>query len=434
VPPQFSGPGAAESLAKFTTFNKSPPPPSDLLESAIDRMCERMSPVWNSISRIPLSLNDAVFGSHEIDHLDAKTSPGWPWTTSGYTSKGQVFSDPNAMRFLEDDWHHLNTPYYTPTGWTMNLKDELRPQEKAHKPRAFMGGPVEMVVHGKRLFGRQDAAIAAQPLATPVRVGFVPLKGGMSELHALHSTRRFHWDGDYHNWDGSVPVWLFEACMRVRLRFLNPHDYQRVVNYYRILCFGAMADPFGALIYKDGGMPSGTYTTATDNSIMNALLITMFELQSGADDFVISVYGDDNLVSTDQPLDLTLLQNFLSDLGLDYTSAEKNAPPHFKELIDCTFLKLHFSPTTPIFPWRDPHRVAAIIEWRRSNNCQSTYFSRLNSALVLSYGTPLYHSLRELADSFGHQPELLNNEKIHFLSTGTEEPITFITDNGGYLV
>lgn len=159
----FHGEGAKESLAKFTKQNKTRPP-IGLLNRAIQRVTDEMAPIWQELDPTPLTMDDAIFGSEEVETIPANTSPGWPWT-NWFKSKGEVVNDPDALKAIEEDWEDLNTPDYVPTGWSMNLKDELRPLAKAHKPRAFMGGPIEMVLHGKRLFGRQDAAITGQPMA-----------------------------------------------------------------------------------------------------------------------------------------------------------------------------------------------------------------------------------------------------------------------------
>jgi hypothetical protein len=420
VPPMFHGEGAKESLAKFTKQNKTRPP-IGLLNRAIQRVTDEMAPIWQELDPTPLTMDDAIFGSEEVETIPANTSPGWPWT-NWFKSKGEVVNDPDALKAIEEDWEDLNTPDYVPTGWSMNLKDELRPLAKAHKPRAFMGGPIEMVLHGKRLFGRQDAAITGQPMATPVRVGFTPFHGGMRALWERHIARRYHWDGDYHNWDGSIPPWLLEAAMRVRMHYLQREQWQRVWNYYRSVSFAAMADPYGALLDKFGGMPSGTYTTATDNSLMNLIVLRMYEEYTNSNDFIISVYGDDNLVSTDKELDLSGLREFMLNLGLDYTSAEKDGDPYFKPLTECTFLKMHFSPDESRYPWREWERVYAILEWQKQESAD-VYYSRINSTLLLSWGTTAYLHVRRLADELASrdlraQAMLLTEERVREVVLG----------------
>jgi hypothetical protein len=386
----------------------------------VARVVQAMSTIWSDIDPRPTSLNDAVFGNSETGGLPADTSPGWPWTELGYKTKGDVFTDADAMQYIADDWERLDDDKYEPTGWTMNLKDELRPEAKRDKPRAFMGGPVELIVHAKRLFGRQDDAIGERPMATPVRVGFTQFHGGMRALWRRHVKRKYHWDGDYHNWDGSVPAWLFEACMQVRMSFLPNSQWQRVNNYYRSLVFAAMADPKGNLLPKYCGMPSGTYTTATDNSIMNFILLSMFEIDQGVDDFVISVYGDDNIVSTDHEVDIASLRAFMLELGLDYTSAEKSGPPEFKELLECTFLKMHFSDDPSRFPWREWERVYAILEWLKKDDAE-IYYSCLNAVLTLSYGTTAYENVRKECDrllDLSTNLPLLTDERVRQIVLG----------------
>jgi hypothetical protein len=398
VPPQFVGEGAKESLDKFKHQNHTVPN-QNLLDQAISRVIDKMSRVWSSVNSEPLTFDDALYGNECVDALPADTSPGWPWTDLGYKTKGDVCVSDESREQIERDWDNLDSPDYVPTGWSINLKDELRPVAKAHKPRAFMGGPIEMVIHGKRLFGQQDAAIASHPLSSPVRVGFTPFHGGMRALWRKHCKYSYHWDGDYHNWDGSVPPWLFEACMRVRMRYLSPCVWQRVWNYYRVLCFAAMIDPRSTLFEKFGGMPSGTYTTATDNSIMNAIVLEMFAITQKAE-LEVSVYGDDNLVSTNDNLDIGSIREFMLTLGLDYTSAEKDGPPYFKQLVDCTFLKCQFSHDACRYPWRDWQRIFAVLEWTKSLD-HDIYISRLNSCLLLAYGTTAYEYVRRAANKIG---------------------------------
>lgn len=210
--------------------------------------------------------------------------------------------------------------------------------------------------------------------------------------------------------------------MRVRMHYLQREQWQRVWNYYRSVSFAAMADPYGALLDKFGGMPSGTYTTATDNSLMNLIVLRMYEEYTNSNDFIISVYGDDNLVSTDKELDLSGLREFMLNLGLDYTSAEKDGDPYFKPLTECTFLKMHFSPDESRYPWREWERVYAILEWQKQESAD-VYYSRINSTLLLSWGTTAYLHVRRLADELASrdlraQAMLLTEERVREVVLG----------------
>lgn len=118
-----------------------------------------------SLPRRMLSMHEAVFGAPKYGYaaMDLKASPGYPWTKhkdynpklgkASFISDGTIHPDVvSAVGKLLDDLRHGRKPASL---FADALKDELRPIEKvrAGKTRIIHGGPIEVSIVGRMLFG-----------------------------------------------------------------------------------------------------------------------------------------------------------------------------------------------------------------------------------------------------------------------------------------
>lgn len=435
VPARFTRPG--DSIAKFLHDR------SDVPSFDPEAFAYALEKLWSQyddklrIMRTPMSLEDAVFGTLDIPGLPSDTSPGFPWGNQ-FKKKADAFEDEETWRFLQDDFQRLgDDEFYRSGPWLVNLKDELRKTEKVYRPRAFAGGPLDLIVHGKRLFGQMDADIRDSCWRAPIRVGMTTFHGGMDLLKRIHATRKYHFDGDYSDYDGRRRIWAIVAVAFFRQRYVDPLYHTHLWNYYDCVACEPWVLPNGELRERNGTFPSGLWTCATDNSIWNALELYMAEFScSRTRDWVISVYGDDHVVSTDQvDLDMLQVKNYLERLGESYTSATKDAVPTLSNIQSVQFLKCKFSNTEPCYPWRESPRVFAILEWAHRMD-DETRTQRVNAALLSSCGTTAYEDIRLYAE-MQHQrcPEfpILSDEQVREIvmpGVGEHTPIAVWRPSG----
>jgi hypothetical protein len=120
---------------------------------------------------------------------------------------------------------------------------------------------------------------------------------------------------DTKNFDGSLYAELLWRLAEFRFSFLARRfrtfeNMLRIYNYYDALINTLIILPDGSVIQKSDGMPSGVYTTSSDDTLLNEVLIYFAYLKSGGivdyeffhKHFVAALYGDDNGFSYDHVL------------------------------------------------------------------------------------------------------------------------------------
>jgi hypothetical protein len=245
-----------------------------------------------------------------VDGLDMSTSPGFPWTRKYATKRSMVDEWKDFHQYMEDDWDRLKQDEYVAI-FGNSLKEEIRPQEKidANSIRTFTAGPVEMTVHGNRLFEDMNERFYASHLKTASVVGFTPLKGGWD---LLISKLKKHPNGfalDESQYDSSLRAYLMWACAEFRWHMLCPEDqtednYKRVRIYYRNLVNTLILTSDGVFVIKKGGNPSGSVNTISDNTLILFILLAYgwimlvpedsLNLSSFEDSVALALCGDDN--------------------------------------------------------------------------------------------------------------------------------------------
>lgn len=84
-----------------------------------------------------------------VAEIDRSKSPGYPWTVSGFTTKGQVLDTYEPYLRAAFDGQH------TESFWCIQLKNELRPKEKVEedKTRIFIISDIKHNIQVMRFFG-----------------------------------------------------------------------------------------------------------------------------------------------------------------------------------------------------------------------------------------------------------------------------------------
>jgi len=161
-----------------------------------------------------------------------------------------------------------------------SLKEEVRSADKikSNSIRTFTAGPVEMTVHGNRLFEDMNQKFYDSHLKTASVVGFSPQKGGWNELYLKLKKFNNGFALDESQYDSSLRAYLMWACADFRWRMLRSYDQtddnlSRLKTYYRNLVNTLILTTDGVLVMKKGGNPSGSVNTISDNTLILYILL-----------------------------------------------------------------------------------------------------------------------------------------------------------------
>lgn len=260
-----------------------------------------------------------------VEGVDKTTSPGFPWTRK-YAKKRAMIDDwKDFSQFMVDDWERLRDPLYVAV-FGNSLKEEVRPRVKidANSIRTFTAGPIEMTLHGNRLFEDMNQKFYASHLKSASVVGFSPLKAGWD---ALFRKLKRHPNGfalDESQYDSSLRAYLMWGCAQFRWNMLRPQDQtpenkERLLEYYRNLINTVILTSDGVFVRKTGGNPSGSVNTISDNTLILFMLLAygwimivpdeLCSYEKFDSELALALCGDDNTWT-------------VSDAALPYFNAE----------------------------------------------------------------------------------------------------------------
>lgn len=291
------------SLAKYA---KDVPGMSSKQVVAMNTACQ-----WMERHFGPYMLCSRVKTQEEVvAGLDLTTSAGFPWNKK-YANKREMIENMSEFsQFMQDDWDRLKSDEYVAV-FGNSLKEEVRPQEKidANSIRTFTAGPIEMTIHGNRLFEDMNERFYASHLKTASVVGFSTQYRGWDELI---SKLRAHPNGfalDESQYDSSLRAYLMWACAEFRWHMLRPEDqsvdnFMRLRIYYRNLVNTLIITSDGVFVLKKGGNPSGSVNTISDNTLILFILLAygwimnapsdMLSLGDFEENLALALCGDDN--------------------------------------------------------------------------------------------------------------------------------------------
>lgn len=315
----------------------------------------------------PLTLEEVVYGTENLEGLDLATSAGYPYVTLGVKKKDLIPPRGQPLSKLNEalDLYGYDLPFVT------YIKDELRPAEKvkAGKSRLIECSSMNDTIRMKRTFGRLFQVFHQNPgIATGSAVGCNPdvdwsrfyAEMGGQPLVAF----------DYSNYDASMnPKW-FELLKLFLLEIGYTKDDVKLIDHIN----------YSTHLYKDkeyrvdGGMPSGCSGTSIFNSINNnhILRTLVLDVYKGIhlDDLRIIAYGDDVIMTYPFQLDAGLLAEAGKSYGLTMTPPDKGMDFNETTWDNVTFLKRTFKPDEdypflihPVYPMKE---VYESIRWCRS--------------------------------------------------------------------
>nr|UWX36902.1 polyprotein [Bovine picornavirus] len=340
-----------------------------------------------------LSLEEVVYGTTNLEGLDLKTSPGWPYVTMGVKKRDLIPERGQGLHKLVEalDLHGYDQPFVT------YMKDELRPKEKVEQGRTRLIECSSMndTIRMKMTFGSLFQMMHANPgVITGSAVGCNPDVDWSLFYRQFKDLELVGFD--YSNYDGSLTTQWFKCLIVVLLELGYSED--------DIKCIDHIVN--SKHVYKDlllsieGGMPSGTSGTSIFNSMINNIIIRtlVLDVYKGVDlDFLkILAYGDDVIVGYPFKLDAAILAEQGSNYGLVMTPPDKSACFNEIDISSVTFLKRRFVPDSefpflvhPLFPIEE---VYESIRWSRNNNTLQEH--------VLSLCQLAWHSGKEVYEDF----------------------------------
>jgi len=257
-------------------------------------------------------LNSRVKSVEEVlPGIDMSTSPGVPWNRK-YKTKKMMYDDwkEELPRYMNEDWERLKCNNYVAV-FGNSLKEEIRPAEKlaANSLRTFTAGPIEMTIHGNRLFEDMNQKMYQSHLQTASVVGFSPWKGGWDELYRKLLKFPNGFALDESQYDSSLRQYMMWGCARLRWSMLRVEDQtednlSRLLVYYQNLVNTVIVTSDGVFVRKTGGNPSGSVNTISDNTLILYTLIAygwirtatteMCSFEKFEANLALALCGDDN--------------------------------------------------------------------------------------------------------------------------------------------
>jgi len=410
---------------------------------------------WMTKHFQPYMCNSRVKTVEEVlPKLDLSTSPGFPWTRK-YARKVDLLEQrPEFLsQYVSVDWDGLMSPDYTAV-FGNSLKEEVRPQEKLdlNKIRTFTAGPIEMTIHGNRLFQDMNEKLYASHLQTASVVGFSPQYQGWDRFYRKLCSHPKGFATDGKEYDSSLRQYLMWGCAKFRWDMLRPEDQTednrlRVQHYYMNLVNTLIITSEGVFVRKELGNPSGSVNTISDNTLILYVLLAyawimvvpdrMCKYEVFNKSVALALCGDDNTWTVSDEASVYYNARSVIDTwaGIGVTGTTDTYEPRTAEELD--FLSAHTvfykgfaiplydreKLLTSLLYSRQPDnpsltltRAAAFLRVGWADSQARKYLKEIISWLVLKYG-PVLSGTEEWRLAIANIP---TNDELEELFIGLE--------------
>lgn len=263
-----------------------------------------------------------------VMRLVGTSSSGWPYNKLYGCTKAEVLKHLTGQQLFDD---FVN--YSVVIGCT--LKDELRPLGK--DARLFRPAPMQSIVAGYVLFGKQLDLLQALCRTTPYGIGLKTPGNDVSRLWTRLSRFLRHHCGDGDSWDARYPLWVCLVLCIWRKQFVSTEYHHLVDKYYSDL-YNGVTNVMGNLVFIPG-MASGQLLTSSDNSLGNVINVTLAVSQLGYDpfdqnNFQFSCVGDDVVIGTNYPFTSSQLRAQMEKNGFTMDFQDDDCTP----FLECTYI------------------------------------------------------------------------------------------------
>nr|WPV63346.1 MAG: polyprotein [Shanbavirus A] len=287
------------------------------------------------------TIEEALFDG--ANAVDMSTSPGHKYTSQNLRKADLINKEERWISpILRADVDQLieQAKVCTPLVYfTTALKDELRSEDKIKeaKTRVIEASNFDYTVAFRMIFGKQVDIICATPSEdTGIAMGINPMVDWTSLVRSLYKNNL---DFDYKAFDGSLSTELMRAagyvlagCVEDENLFLNLLDASVISIHH-----GVFED-----YMLVGSNPSGTPFTTVLNCACNLLVVEYYMLGLAQQiPYVAITYGDDLILSTQEPIDARDFQRMLKlEFGMTVTPSDKDSTEFVnKSPMEVEFLK-----------------------------------------------------------------------------------------------
>uniref|UniRef100_A0AAU7E2L1 Genome polyprotein n=1 Tax=Rousettus bat picornavirus TaxID=3141905 RepID=A0AAU7E2L1_9VIRU len=329
--------------------------------------------------------------------LDLTTSPGHKYTSQGLRKCDLVKREKSYIsellradvKKLDDELENSEVYFYA------HLKDELRPNQKVKdgNTRCIEASDMDYVVLHRMYFGNLYQKIYEAPAnLVGLAVGINPWKDWDSMVSSLF---QYNYDFDFSKFDGSLSEALMGHAADVLVSCLEDGPKAKMILEKTILSKHVVKDE---LWLVRGGMPSGSPCTTVLNSICNLLVSATCALQSGPGSFQCIAYGDDLIVSCDQPMDPELFRDCVAEqFGMEVTPGNKTGEFDVSKPDQVRFLKRQpkkFPGSNYLVGVLDISNIQQHLMWCKN---MDDFKTQLDTALleVVLHGEAIYNKFKQ---------------------------------------
>jgi hypothetical protein len=259
-----------------------------------------------------------------------------------------------------------------------SLKDELRPEEKANKPRCFRILPLHHTFLLKKYIGNLSVHINKNRWLNGISIGMNPYTDWDNFYNLLAhvvNSDGIVFDGDFGSYDGSAPPRLQDAIMEVVLnRFRGSEEEKKIFSVLLESIIRSYVLVKEELYMTTHSLPSGCWVTALFNSFLNRMITAIclyrhYKLEHKTSPSVSDwqsildfVLGDDKVVGANKEMknyvNAITMKATAESFGMTYTDALKGEITEpSKPLMHIQFLKRMF-----VFN-RDLQKVVGVLDF-----------------------------------------------------------------------
>jgi len=226
-----------------------------------------------------------------VNQLDRSTGVGYPHSRK-FKSKADMLNDPVAYTRLSKCFH--TCPIH---GFYTSFPKGNEILKNGKRVRQICGCDISVALKGISVSHSFNKALECNPLL-PIMVGISKYKGGWNAMSNKQKQCFMEMALDASDFDASVAASLLRAVCELRCRFAPAHAHERIRQLYEHLIRKFIVDLDGRIYATDGGMASGSISTAHDNSLISWMLFLCFIQHKygtfdAADSFEQAFYGDD---------------------------------------------------------------------------------------------------------------------------------------------
>lgn len=299
-------------------------------EEALDLVDRMLKPCF--------SLYRELSSEEVVLSLNLSAASGLPWGAVGLPKKRDFFRSDLASHWLfREDFCDQKFLWKVVPKIEWYHKDDI---DKG-KVRTFIIPPVDLVYHGKRVFGTQNENLKSFWWSA---YGFNPYEGGVHRLAISLMRNPLFVFYDVSGWDRKLPN--LDDVYDIRNSYI-PDDKQPFADFLADQAINSfIKHPNGKIYKKSWGNNSGSWNTTCDNIIAHMLILVhcLLVLFEGREEDVVScfaaLFGDDNVFSLPH-VDPILIENTFKEVFSLYGLI---LDPFVvtNDLSDCEFLGFKF--------------------------------------------------------------------------------------------